>query len=110
MNFVEQHNVSLPGYQGPMNLGAARWGQLLTFYNQHRATIGRKRPAKTRLSPSSMWSHGKREILELLDRNGALGIPAQVHLPAPGAVVGHQHQHLSLQAPPVSSRLIIWGD
>jgi len=102
MNWVERANFSLPGYRGPTNLGVNRWRQILALYNRQWAIIGRRGPARTYRSLQSMWCHARREMLELIDRNSGLGVP--VLPPAPGPVVGHQQQHLSLQQQPVSSR------
>jgi hypothetical protein len=101
MNLIDAISRSLPGYQGPATFGAARWGQILPLYNAQRGTIGRTKATTTVPSLQSLWCHSKREMLELIDRNSGLGVPVQP--PAPGPVVGHQHQHLSLQQQPVSS-------
>jgi hypothetical protein len=100
LNVIEQINLSLPGYHSPARAfsgGNARAAQLLTtFNNQYAATINRQ-AYTTVHSLRSSWSHGRQDMLRLINLNSALTpvLPA-----APGSVtVGQQQQ---AQAPAVS--------
>ncbi|PMD31016.1 hypothetical protein L207DRAFT_591952 [Hyaloscypha variabilis F] len=107
LNVIEQINLFLPGYHSPARAfsgGNARAAQLLmTFNNQYAATINRQ-AYTTVHSLRSSWSHGRQDMLRLINLNSAL-TPVLPAAPGPVAVGQQQQAQAPAQQPPARTPL-----